>query len=145
MAEKDFTTPSGATHHVSSASFAEAMALVKELLKTLKGVKIEGNIMDTDVTAMKDVLVNAASSDDVQLAAMKCLARSTYNGTKVTPELFDDPKVGDDARKDYYALCQNVIEVNALPFFGPALSALTKLRQTAAENRKQQSPLTTQS
>ena len=145
MAEEDFTTPSGATHHVSSASFAEAMALVKGLLKSLGGVKIGDNILkDTDVTAIKDALVNAATSEEVESAVMKCLARSTYNGIRITPALFDEPKIADQIRQDYYVLAQNVVKVNAFPFFGPALSALTKLRQTAEENRKQQSPQTTQ-
>lgn len=124
MPDQDFELPSGAQHHVTRAPFQDANALTKALLKSSIGIRLAENPLDMDVTVLKDTLVSAMTSDDVERLLMLCLARSTYDGTKVTPDLFDDVKIGDAARGDFYPMCANVVKVNCQPFFGPALSML---------------------
>lgn len=127
MADQDFDLPSGAKHHVTIATFQDANALTKALLKSGIGIKLADNPMDMDVGILKDVVVSALTSEEVEKALFKCLERSTWNSAKVVPILFDDEP---EARKDYYAMAVNVVKVNCLPFFEQALSALkTRLGQ----------------
>ena len=123
------TLPSGAELDVTVAPFADADALTKALLKAVKGVELRADILQMDMTAIKDVVVGAATSDEVDRALFKCAERASYNGVKVSKGLFDDPEIGTQAREDYYHLCLKVIEVNCLPFFKAAFSELkTRLK-----------------
>lgn len=124
MADQDFDLPSGAKQHVTIAPFEDAHALTKALLKSSVGLQLAQDVLSMDLTALKDGLIAAATSDEVEKFVFKCLERSTWNNLKITKALFDDPTYGDDARKDYYLLCANVVRANCAPFFGQALSML---------------------
>lgn len=122
--DQDFELPSGGKLHVSVAPFQDAKALTKALLKASGMVKLAENPMDMDVSVIKDMLVQAATSDEVEAALFRCMSRATYDNLKITPELFDDQTIGDKIRRDYFLVCAKVVEVNCLPFFDQALSSL---------------------
>lgn len=124
MADQDFNLDSGAKLHVTVAPFQDAKALSKALIKSVGGVPLSDNLMNMDMSVFKDILVNAATSDEVESALVRCMERATYNGIKVNNGLFDDPTMGDNARKDYFLICTKIVEVNCLPFFEQALSKL---------------------
>lgn len=136
MPDQDFDLPSGIGFHVSIAPFQDAKALSKALIKSLGGVQLSADILNMDVTVLKDAFVNAATSDEVESYLFKCFERTTYNGLKVTKDLFDDPKIGEQARKDYILMCAKVIQVNCLPFFDQALSTLKTIMEKKAEPQK---------
>lgn len=129
MAEQDFELPSGAKLHVSTSDFQDAKALTKAIVKATSGIQLASNPMDMDVTIIKDLLVAAVTSDEIEAALFKCLARSTWNNIKVTSAIFDDPQFGEMARADYFIMCAKVVEVNCKPFFDQALSTLKTFLQ----------------
>lgn len=141
MADMDFTLASGAVLHVSTASFAEANALVKALLRCAKGMPIGDDLLKQDITAFKDVLIEAATSEDAEKALFGCMRRASYKSTKLVPENFDS--LGDDFRQDYFEVCWKIIEVNCSPFFAKAFSALKARLTSAAASPKQPSSPTT--
>lgn len=124
MADQDFDLPSGAKLHVSVAPFQDAKGLTKALLKATGGIKLADNPMEMDVSIIKDMLVSAATSDEVEASLFRCMERATYDKLKITPELFDDPAIGEKARRDYFSICSKIVEVNCLPFFDQTLSTL---------------------
>jgi hypothetical protein len=122
----DFTLGSGAKLTVSQAPFVDAMALHKALLSSVKGVKLSEDIFKMDVSVLKDVVVEAATSPAVEQAVFKCGARALYGPDmlSVSPALFDDPKIGTQAREDFYEIAWKIVEVNCSPFFKNAFSRL---------------------
>jgi len=124
MSEQEFTLPSGAKFHVSVVPFQDAKALTKALMKSAAGIPLAQNPLEMDVGVLKDALISAATSDEVETAIFRCLERCTYESVRVTTDLFDDPKLGDQARKDYFTMCAKVVEVNCSPFFDQTLSTL---------------------
>lgn len=119
------TLLSGAKLNITPASFEDAFALQNALLESAKGIKFELDIANMDVTDFKDFIIGAATSKAVQSAVFKCLERATYNDIRVTRQLFDDPKLGENAREDYYEMVIKAVEVNCKPFFVRAFSALS--------------------
>jgi Phage tail assembly chaperone protein, TAC len=121
---KEFILPSGAKVYMSVAPFQDAQALTKALMKSIKGVPLSDDVMSMDVSVLKDALIEAATSDDVQSAIFRCMERATYDGIKITRDLFDDKDIGLKARQDFYGICAKIIEFNCMPFFDQALSML---------------------
>jgi hypothetical protein len=136
---QEFKMPSGAKLVVSVCPFQDANALLKALLKSAKGLPLPKDLMEADLSVMKDGLIAAATSDDVEAALFKCGERCAYQNVKVTPELFDDKNLGELARKDYYAIWTKVVEVNCTPFFAQTFSMLKARLQTNGDTPK--SPL----
>lgn len=124
MAEQDYVLSSGARLHVTVAPFADANALVKALAKCAKGLPLGADPLKADVGVLKDMLVEALTSVEVEQGLKRCMERASYNDMKITTSIFDDPKVGQQARQDYYEICWKVIEVNCAPFFVKTFSAL---------------------
>ncbi len=141
----EFTLPSGSKMVVSEASYVDANALLKALLKTAKGVQLAKNPLETDVTMLKEIVLEAATSDDVDRMIFKCAERAVYENVKVTRELFDDPKLKEKARGDYFLILWHVIEVNCGPFFGKTFSALKERLATSPFFQKSSVPSTTPS
>lgn len=140
MADKDFTLASGAVVHVTTASFDDCNALTKAISRCAKGLPI-GDVMGMDLSVLKDYLVAAVASDDVERALFKCMERATYamNGSgpvRINKALFDDPQLGDAARQDYFEICAKVIEVDVAPFFVKAFSALKARMTSVASSQK---------
>ena len=101
---------------ISASPFIDASELRDALLKSIKGIQVSPELLKTDVTAMKDALIEASTSPEVRVALFKCLERATYDGVRVNVGLFDDPQLGERAREDYYNMAWKAVEVNCLPF-----------------------------
>jgi hypothetical protein len=122
--------------HVTVCPFVDANALLKAILKAAKGISISPEEMKTEINVQAvsdnpgllgkiiDKVVGVAVSQEVEDALFKCFQRATYEDIRITRELFDDPKIGEKAREDYFKMCVNVISVNCQPFFKQAFSAL---------------------
>lgn len=139
MSEHDFTLSSGAPLHISSASFDDCGALIRALAKCAKGLQVGDDVLATDLSVMKDYIVEALASAEFERALFKCMERASYRNQRVTKALFDDPTVGDQAREDYYEMAIKVVEVNAKPFFVKAFSVLKE--RLANVPASQRSPL----
>lgn len=126
---------------ITPAPFADASALTKAVLRSLKGVSVtpdelRSKFADTaDMLSRVPELLNRilamATSDEIEAAAFKCAARALYvpagspvefAGIRVDRSLFDDPDHGASAREDYLGIVFRIIEVNCRPFLARALS-----------------------
>jgi hypothetical protein len=119
-----FTLKSGVEIDVTQAPYRDAMALHKALLSSIKGLPISDDILKMDISILKDAIVSAAISQEVEDALFKCGERATYANIRITQDLFDDTKVGTKAREDFYEIAWRIIEVNCGPFFKGAFSRL---------------------
>jgi hypothetical protein len=116
MGSQEFEMPSGAKLVVTLAPFTDSLALHKTLIRAARDLPITPDVLQMDVAALKDVLIEATTSQDVEKALFKCFERCVYNNMKVRPDLFDDPTVGETAREDYYSIAWAVVKVNCAPF-----------------------------
>lgn len=162
-AENSLSLPSGAVLVVTVAPFIDAKRLHDAILTTMRG----GGLADIDLADLTKAADNPAAaainmaksgaakvlldrvmavmaSGEVSAAVFKCGERAVYradgqeeSSRKVTPALFDDPEVGEAARKDYYAIVWRIVEVNCAPFLGALVSAL---KGRAAERLKTAAP-----
>lgn len=116
---------SGAKLVITKAPFPQALALNKALIRSVKDVISAPGALEKDVSIMNAAFItNAITSDEVEAALFKCFERCTYDNVKVNRELFDDEKLGDRAREDYFSMARKVIEVNCGPFFRQTFSWL---------------------
>ncbi len=136
----DFTLQSGAKLVVSEAAFEDADALMNALLESNLGIELKADIMNQDVTALKDAVIKAKTSKAFDEAFWKCARKAVYENTPVAKGLFDDPKLGAQARKDYFLIVWHVVEVNLRPFFEQTFSALSGLLKTTSLFQKSGSP-----
>jgi hypothetical protein len=127
----EFTLPTGSKLVVSEATYVDADALLKALAKCAKGIALPKNFLEADVTVLKDILVEAVVSPEVDAALFKCAERAAYENVKVTKAIFDDPKLKDAARRDRFLIAWHVIEVNCGPFFGAIFSELKERLRTS--------------
>ena len=118
MAEnQEFKLASGATLQVTVSEFKYAKKFQNEIFNAIRGLS---NLKETEMMALA---MTVASSEPVEQAFFKCAERALYkpDGTdqtaqKVAPALFDDPKYGDAARREYQEIFSKVAEVNVKPF-----------------------------
>ena len=153
---KMFDLPSGARLAVTVAPFQDAMALLKECLKTLKGASFSKEDLGLDmaqvaksplsVAGILDRVVAFATSDGVEAALFRCFERATWSppgwpegqaGLKVSKALFDNAEHGTVAREDYAQIAARVVEVNCAPFLAKALSGFLTKPQTPAGSSAQ--------
>ena len=107
----EHTLKSGNKLVLNVASFEKANALRKSItrfIETHQGVNISNAFIYSD--------------DDVEKNLFECCAFGVYNGAKINPSLFDDIKLGSEARKDMIEIFDKVVEVNVKPFFQQASS-----------------------
>lgn len=149
-----FEMPSGATLVITVAPFADAWALMRSSLKTLKGMDLKPSDLKLDINSLSgntsafslivDRVVDFATSPEVEAAIWKCAQRALYipagsdvafPGTKVSPHLFDDPEYGNSAREDYSKIVTSLLEVNCKPFLVKALSGLLKPKAHSSEDQ----------
>ena len=139
----DFVLDSGAKISITVSSFEDALNLTKSIERAIKGLKLPVSALGIEIDTKNpssmfmqnndlmgeviDKIISVATSEEVELCLFKCFARATYEGVKITKDLFDDISLGDKAREDYYPMCVKVIEVNCSPFFKRALSAFAGL------------------
>ncbi len=127
----DFTLPTGAKLVVTEASYEDAIALLELLVGCMDGISLPNDIFQANVSVLKDLLVRAIKSQDVKAALFKCAQRATYENVRVEPALFDDPKLREKARADYFLILWRIVEVNCGPFFGKTFSELRERLKTS--------------
>ncbi len=116
--------PSGAKLNVTVAPFKDSRALTQAIMRSMKGLPLSNNPFDMDLAVLKDAFIEAATSPDVEVMLEKCFQRALYDGRRIEDALFNDPKIGEVARRDYGSICWAVVEANCKPFFEQALSML---------------------
>jgi hypothetical protein len=119
MKTGSFTLRSGAKLTVTGAPFEAAIALVEAVKRVTVGRDPNEDVGDMIVM-----------NPDVRSALFGVFDTVLYDTVRVTAALFDDPKLGEKARGDYFEICERVIEVNCRPFFLKTSSAST----TASED-----------
>lgn len=130
---KEFTTASGARVKMAIAPFQDGMALKNAILSEVArtGIDIDLKDMnlkaDIDVSKLMRIWATVDSSQAVNDCLMRCLARCTYNGERVTLATFEDEK----AREDYYEVVLEGLKVNLSPFFKGLFARLQALRPQA--------------
>lgn len=106
MRNESFTLKSGVKLQVTIAPFEVAVALVEAVKRSTLG-------MDPGI----DIGSAVVMSSEVRKALYAAFDTVLYGVDRVTPTLFDDPKIGEKARGDYFEICSHVIEMNSRPFF----------------------------
>ena len=159
----EFTLPSGATLLVCVSAWENIKALHDAVLSDIRGTGVGG----LDLVAIKnayeggseagfnqlaDKIIGLLSSKPVEQAVFVCAEKALYrpSGTeassvKVTRSLFDDPKVRDAVREDYYHICAHVAEVNLRPFIKALFSSLKARAEKSAATLKSSAGSETQS
>ena len=124
----EITLKSGAVLAASIAPFSVSNKLLKTIVRELKGVDVELENLDfsklaaQDINTLKNAICQILGSDAIEQAVFECLAKCTYNGTRIVRDTFDP----EDARADYLPCAWEVIKINLRPFFsGLDLSLLT--------------------
>lgn len=131
---------------INPASFGEVLKLKNVLFGELKshslGLKLTGNTnellnKEIDFTAvldfLKDVLIGADISEEVDAALWACLKNCTYQTTyRIDKDLFD--KV-PEAREDYYEIIISCIEENLRPFIKSLVSKWSTLAPKLGESQ----------
>jgi hypothetical protein len=107
---------SGAKLVIGRAEFPYSLGLLTELLKTTEGMPSATDFLSMEMSNARDILVRAVTSVEAQKLLFKCLEQCTYQSVKITPALFDDPGLGDQAREDYFQIAAEVVKVNCGPF-----------------------------
>lgn len=113
------TPPSGAEVVIREAPFKDAMRLKNAIVSELadSGLDLKNITGDTDISELLSPLLSGVlavdSSEKVYGALFACLARCSYNGEKITEDIFDR----SEARADYYPIVLECAKVNILPFF----------------------------
>lgn len=126
MANHDFILKSGAKLHITTAPFENAVNLVEVVKRVSAGMDKSLDIADA-----------ALASPDVRKAIYEVFPWATYDSLKLYPGLFDEPKIGERARGDYFEICSRLIEVNARPFFLTISSGSTDLPKAPIESPEQ--------
>ena len=114
----EFITKSGAKLTVSMAAFEDGDALNDAVWDCKKAFIERG--LPTDLLT-EDYLHNPR----VKAAVFACARAAVYEGAQVNAKLFDDLKLGVQARGDMYEIFAKVMEVNLNPFFVNASSGLS--------------------
>lgn len=96
---------SGAEIDITLAPFLIGHRLFKAVASELKSLDLN----EDSVQKMSMLLV---SSETIEEALWPCLARGTYNGVKITPELFENMNV----RSDFLEVIKEVLAYNLAPF-----------------------------
>lgn len=152
---KDTTTkhplPSGAILHLGRPSFAAAGRLRNALARAAAGRPFTPDEMKVGLAELKENpsaggalvsrLLGVLASEDVEQSMFECLKQASYQPKgqeesvrlKVSPELFDHEKFGDDARVDYYPICLKAGEAAVKPFLGALVSAFTGYLKTGGK------------
>lgn len=137
----EYTLPSGAKLYASVAPWADIKALHDALLDEIRGK----GVGELDLVALQkayeggnpegfnhlvDKMMGLLASKPIEEAVFKCAEKALYrpdgeeSSVRVTRALFDDPKLRERVREDYYAICLGVGGVNLRPFVKALFSAL---------------------
>lgn len=114
---REVNLPSGAVLQVQAAPFAVSKALYQAVLKEAKALNL-GSQNDAG-NLMKDLLMTAYSSAEIEKALWACFGKCLYNGLKIDKDTFEP----EAAREDYVFVCMEVAQDNISPF-GKSLYAV---------------------
>ncbi len=106
--------PSGALLSVKTAPFKDARELYKAILREMKFVQIDFK-PDSKTDFQQYLLqffLSGFSSDEIERALWKCMARCLYNGSRIVEDIFEPV----EARGDYLKCCVEVAKENIIPF-----------------------------
>jgi hypothetical protein len=106
---REVTLPSGAKLTVNIAPFKDAKNLFQVMAKEWKG--LDPKVM-ASAQGMTSMFMSAFSSTDVDKALWPCMARSLYDGEKITPDSFE----AEASRQDFIPSCLEVVSENIVPF-----------------------------
>lgn len=127
---------SGAKLEITTADFASANALRKALMKSLKGISLGPDILNQDMSVLAGIFADVGTSDEVESAIFLCGQKALYAGAKFDRSLFDDPKLGAPARRDFLEASWLIAKENVFPFFEQPLSLLKTLNATKRDDPK---------
>lgn len=125
MANFKYTLKSGTILQITTAPFEAAVALVEAVRKATKGEDPNAEVGDA-------VVMNP----DVRKAIYGVFDTALYGTIRLSPAIFDDLKVGDQARGDYFEICARLIEANCKPFFLMTSSVSTSEPSKSTESPK---------
>lgn len=136
---------------INTAPYKKAIklknVLLNEVLKNPMGLKIKESAeiknaleKELDFTGVldfiKNILIGADISDEVNSALFDCLAYCLYDGTrKINEDLFDDEQYKEKIREDQYELFYKCIEVNLSPFIKSLASMWKTLSPKLGESQ----------
>ncbi len=151
----EFLLESGAKLLITESSFEDAIELNDSLLNAVGDLKLTDDILNADIdlanpmnafagtsgllSLFTNKIRSIASCPGVRHHILKCGERAVYENVRVSKDLFDDPKIGSQARKDFYVICMKIIEVNCQPFLESLVSLLKINIKTLANTQKQKS------
>lgn len=117
--------PSGHKLGLAVAPFKSASKLRRVLAAELLSVNLDVDVsklsLEMDVSkldarglnTLKNLFCKLLSSEAVENVVFECAARCTLEGKKIDPALFDD----ETLRADFVPVAQEVMKLNAAPFF----------------------------
>ena len=125
----EYTTESGKQVVINYAGFKDACELKRQV--GLELLKVNVNINDLinkeldsqSINTFKDLIFTIDSSKEIEDCLFKCLARSLYNNSKITKELFEDKEVVHE----YYDIMIACMRENLSPFFEKQFATLNEL------------------
>lgn len=122
----EFLTNNNKKAVINPAQMNDALYLKRVVFKELAsaGIDIESFITkakndkslldgDFDFNAIIAPIFGLLSSEEIDTAILRCLARCTYDHEKITAETFEK----EEAREDYYHLVLECLRINLTPFF----------------------------
>lgn len=145
---KECTTVNGNAELIlNEATFADCIILQSVIMEEAKKLKIDIGDMDISLNVssmsnlldnIKDLFFGLMTSDKFDRIIFKCLGSCTYNGIKITKQLFDDIP---EARQDYYQIIKECVEINLNPFLKSLTSQLSTLLPTVTlDNQMSNTP-----
>jgi hypothetical protein len=154
----DFILGSGAKLTVTESSFEDAIELNDALINSLGDIKLTDDMLNVDIdpanplgsftgasnlfSLLANKIKSLAASSLVRACIFKCGNRASYNGIRVSKDLFDDPQMGFQARQDYYDILIKIVEVNCRPFLENLISMLKIKRLMSTDTQKQKQSVT---
>lgn len=116
MANLKKTLGSGAQLEIQVPTFEDAHRLYKAMMEVLGGVSFNNDDLIVLISKL-------STSEKVEAALWPCMARCTYNNTKITKDLFEDELI----REDFLVVSKEVLTFCLRPFFKSLGSLLPKL------------------
>lgn len=113
---------------INAASFKDASNLRKAVMKSIVESNFasgldKGAFENVELSSLLDtglkLILNTDMSNLFEQSVFECLKICTYDGKKITQQLFDDMP---EAREDYYEIVSKCCEENLRPFFKSLVS-----------------------
>ena len=140
---KECTTVNGNAELIlNEATFADCLTLQSVIMEETKKLKVDigeieidfgGSSVSSLLDSIKDLFLNLMTSEKFDRIVFQCLKNCTYNGIKITKQLFDDVP---EARADYYQIIKECVEINLRPFLKSLTSQLSTLLPTMTSDNQ---------